>query len=107
MSAIVNVAINLSTIKFIGLYAASISTCVSYALTATMMYIDLKKTDNMIDIDLKYLLLFFLVLIATIGTYYKENTMLHILTLIAVFVFSLLSIKKYWNQVVIEIKKKS
>lgn len=42
-AAIVNVAVNMLLVKFIGIYAASISTVVAYAVLVIYRFIDLKK----------------------------------------------------------------
>lgn len=46
VSALVNVAVNILLIKYIGLYAASISSLVAYAVNCIWRYFDLKKYMN-------------------------------------------------------------
>lgn len=54
--AIINVLVNLALIRFIGLYAASISTLVSYASTALYRRIDIRKYIK-IKVNVKNILL--------------------------------------------------
>lgn len=46
ISAVVNIIIHISLIKFIGIYAATISTLVSYIVLFIVRYIDIKKSIN-------------------------------------------------------------
>ena len=49
LAAIINIIVHLSLIKFIGIYAATISTLISYIVLFIIRYIDIKKT-----IDIKF-----------------------------------------------------
>lgn len=46
VSALINIAVNLLLINYIGLYAATISSLVAYAVNCVWRYIDLKKYMN-------------------------------------------------------------
>lgn len=85
VSAIINILINIIFIKIIGLYAACISTLISYLVIVIYRYFDLKK-----DINIKYnwtsIGIILGILILTIITYYINNLILNIVWLIIVIV---------------------
>jgi len=81
ISALINILINIIFIKIIGLYAACISTLISYLIIVIYRYFDLKR-----DIIIKYnwgsIIIILVILIVTIITYYINNLILNILWLI-------------------------
>lgn len=106
ISAVINIVINLCMIKFIGLYAASLSTCISYVLTTLMMYFDLKKTGDMIKIDFRYLSSFVIVMCGTLSAYYFGNMMLKIIILLCVCCYSIFAVRNYLKPLVNILLKK-
>lgn len=87
--AIVNIVVNLLLISKFGVYAASISTLVSYAAVALYRAHDIKKMiiirwDKNIIISLISMFL-----IATVA-YYMRNVVMHIVVLIMSFIYSIL-----------------
>lgn len=95
ISAIINIVTNLCMIKFIGLYAASVSTCISYFSTTLMMYFDLKKTNDIIKVDFFYLSSFIIVMLGTIGVYYYGNIIFKLITFVFVFCYSIFTVRNY------------
>lgn len=85
ISAITNILINVIFIKFIGLYAACISTLLSYLVIVIYRYFDLKKDIN-IKYDRKNISIILGILIFIIITYYINNLVLNIVGLIIVVV---------------------
>lgn len=81
IAAIINIVINLVLIKRIGLYAASISTFVSYFVMAVMRWVDLKKYVGL-KIDKKMILFFAGMLIFNVSLYYINNATLNIINFI-------------------------
>lgn len=73
--AIINVLVNLALIRFIGLYAASISTLVSYASTALYRRIDIRKYIK-IKVNVKNILLNSVAVVFVTLSYYFNITIL-------------------------------
>lgn len=86
ISAILNIVINLSLIKFIGLYAASVSTLVTYIVISIIRYLDIRKTIK-IKLDIKSLIIFLLVYCLMTLVYYKNNIILNIISLLGILVY--------------------
>ena len=92
IGAVVNILINIVFIKYIGLYAAAISTMISYIIMAVYRHIDLKKYMN-IKIE-KYLLIKSLIVyIFAITLYYVNNIYLNIINLFIICLYSFLTNK--------------
>lgn len=95
-AAIINITTNLLMIKFIGLYAASISTVLAYLSMSIYRFIDVQKYVK-IKLDKKFIAIAVLVTSVIMTIYYIRNTYLCILgALIAVafaFIFNMDTIK--------------
>lgn len=89
MSAVMNIIINLLLIKFIGLYAAAISTFVSYFIMTIYRIFDINKKYFSIKFNKHTIFIFTLMFSFVIFTYYINNLMLNIFTLILVILFSI------------------
>lgn len=87
VSAVVNVVINLSLISTIGLYAASISTLVSYFLLALFRYIRVKKIKK-IWINWRFMILFSLLSFVCLYSYYFGNIYVKVVSLLLAFIFA-------------------
>ena len=81
--AIINILINIVFIKYIGLFAAAISTMISYMVMAIFRHFDLKKYVN-IKIDKLLIIKVFLMFILISISYYINNMYLNIFSLIIV-----------------------
>lgn len=82
--AIINVVVNIALIRFIGLYAASISTLVSYACVALYRKVDVKKYVN-INLNKRNVISnIIMVITVTIGYYINLNFTNIILFVLAV-----------------------
>lgn len=88
-SAVINIIINLVFIKYIGLYAAAISTALSYFIMMIYRHIDLKKYVN-IKYDKKIVFSIILMLIFTMLIYYKNDLITNILSLVVIIIYSIL-----------------
>ena len=87
IGAIVNIVVNVLLIKHIGLYAAAISTLLSYFVMMIYRYFDLKKYMK-ISFDKKSILLIVLVFIICIFMYYQKNIYINIISFVISVVFS-------------------
>lgn len=92
-SAILNILINLFLIKFIGLYAACISTLLSYMIMSIYRYIDCQKYVKL-KLNIKKIILFTIVFIFSSYIYIKGNMILLILNIIVVVLYSIITNKK-------------
>lgn len=93
LAAIINIIINLALIKYIGLYAASISTLIAYLAVFIYRFIDIRK-DIKIRFDIKPAILIGIAVIIVFITYYTNNIILNICMLIATVIFCILLNKK-------------
>lgn len=105
MAAIINLVVNLSLVKFIGLYAASISTLVAYLVMAIYRYIDVQKYVK-IKIDKKFLIIVFVMIPILLVSYYINNFYLNIVMLVVVCLYAALSNLKTLNIILDFIKRK-
>ena len=90
ISAVINIFVNIVLIKSIGLYAASISTVIAYALMFIYRWIDVKKY---VKFNVNNILMFALTIMygITIFTYYLKNTMISVVVLVIVVVFAIIT----------------
>ena len=89
IGAIVNIIINVLLIRHIGLYAAAVSTAISYAVMALYRHFDLKKY-----ISIKYesglFIKTFIMFTLAIVSYYYNHIISNIITLIIVCLYAFL-----------------
>lgn len=105
LGAIINIIINVIFIKRFGLYAASLSTAISYFVMMLYRHIDLKKYVT-ITIEKGFILKTILIYIFAIVLYYQNNIYLQILNLIVICIYALLLNKKFLLSSYNTIKKK-
>ncbi|MBE6160095.1 MAG: hypothetical protein E7157_03505 [Lactobacillales bacterium] len=104
IGAVINIVINLALIKFIGIYAAVISTLLSnYVVNAyrkykSKEYLTLEKIDNY------YLSIFMMILVTVL--YYFKNTYINILALVIALLYSFISNKELINSTKNLVKEK-
>lgn len=94
MGAIINILINIIFIKKIGLYAAAISTAISYFVMMLYRHIDLKKYVS-IKLEDGLIIKSICIFIFTIFLYYQHNLYLNILNLVVVCLYAFLSNKEF------------
>lgn len=89
VSALINIAINLVLIKFIGLLAACVSTLLSYMVMSLYRYYDCQKY---VKLKLKFIqiILFSLIYVVSSIIYLNGNMILKIFNLIMVMIFSII-----------------
>lgn len=92
-SALINIIINLIFIKFIGLYAASISTALAYIIMMIYRHFDLKKYLR-IKYDNKIVFYTIIMFCITITLYYINRVSLNIFNILLVITYTLILNKK-------------
>lgn len=91
MGAIINLAVNLLLVKFIGIYAAAISTLISCMV---IYYYRKNKVNQYIKIESVNLIIGFIILTSTLILYYiNSNIFIKILNLILVCIYAFLENK--------------
>lgn len=104
IGAVINIIVNLALIKFIGIYAAVISTLLSnYVVNAyrkykSKEYLTLEKIDNY------YLSIFMMILVTVL--YYFKNTYINILALVIALIYSYIANKDLINSTKNMVKEK-
>lgn len=81
ISAILNIIINICLINKIGLYAACVSTIISYFIMVIYRYIDIKKYIKL-DLNIKIILKYFIMFLIIMVLYYLEYKILIVVTII-------------------------
>ena len=96
IGAIINILINVVFIKHIGLYAASISTAISYFVMMIYRHIDLKKYIN-IKYEKGLVIKTILIFTFSIILYYQKNLILDIINLLVVVIYAVIMNKDFLN----------
>lgn len=109
IGAIINILVNVVLIKYIGLYAASISTAVSYLAMMVYRHFDLKKYIN-IQYDKGLLIKTIIIFTFSIILYYQRNFVLNIVNLGVVIIYAILLNRQFLlaskNTVVAKFRKR-
>lgn len=86
VSAVINIIVHLVLIKFIGLYAAVISTFVAFFIMSIYRFIDVSKRYFKVKIDINFIIQSLIALIVVFISYYINNIYLNVfVVLFAVF----------------------
>ena len=102
MGAIINIIINLIFVKLIGLYAAALSTAISYFAMMIYRHIDLKKYVK-IKYEKGLILKTILIFTFSITLYYQHNIILNIVNLIVIIIYAFLINRKFlkdWKNII-------
>ena len=105
MGAIINILINIVFIKYIGLYAAAISTTISYFVMVLYRHIDLKKYVN-IKYESGFFIKSFLIFTFAIFFYYYNHLITNIISLIVVCIYAFISNYSFLKESFLTIKNK-
>ena len=105
LGAIINVLINIIFIKKLGLYAAAISTTVSYFVMMIYRHFDMKKYVN-ITLEKSLIIKTILIFTIVIYFYYQRNLYLNILSLALAVIYSVLLNRKFLLETYENIAKK-
>lgn len=105
LAAVINIVINVVLIKFIGLYAASISTAIAYLAMFIYRGIDCKKYVNF-KLDKKMILELLIVFLITFIVYYMKVTVLNVLMFVVIILFTVIYNKKSFKSILKILKRK-
>jgi len=94
LGAIINLVVNVLLINYIGLYAASISTAVSYFVMMIYRHYDLKRYVN-IKFEKGLIIKCLLIFIFSITLYYINNIYLNVINLVVVVTYAIFINKKF------------
>lgn len=89
LAAIINLAIDIVLVKFIGIYAAAISTLVSYMLLAIYRYIDVQKYVK-IKFLKKDIAINIIIYVFTTILYYYNNIILNIINIMFAIIYAII-----------------
>ena len=89
LGAIINILVNVVFIKLIGIYAAALSTTLSYFVMMIYRHFDLKKYIN-IKIETSLIIKSIIMFSITLFVYYYNNMWLNIINLIVVVIYCVL-----------------
>ena len=101
IAAIINIVINVSMIKMYGLYAAAVSTLISYIVISIYRYIDVNKTISM-KLNHNILMITLEIFILSSIVYYINNLVLNLFNLLIIIVILIILNK---NMILIILKK--
>ena len=105
LAAVINIVVNVLLIKYIGLYAASISTAVAYASMLIYRAIDCRKYVKL-KLDFNMLITLLIVFVLTFVMYYKNITWLNVVMFVAIVLFSFVYNKNSFKSLAKIIKRK-
>lgn len=105
VGAIINILINVIFIKQIGLYAAAISTMVSYFVMMVYRHFDLKKYVN-IKIEKKLIIEAIIIYTFTLLIYYQKSIILHAICLLIVCIYAFITNKDFLKSSYLTVVKK-
>lgn len=80
-AAVINILLNFIFIKYIGLYAASISTLIAYFAMSIYRFCDVQKYVKL-KMDLSFIIIYSLMAIITMYVYYLQNRIICLIVLI-------------------------
>ena len=89
VSAVINIIVHLVLIKFIGLYAAVISTFVAYFVMSIYRLMDASKRYFKVKIDMKFIIQSFIALIFVFASYYISNIYLNVFVVLFAVLFAI------------------
>lgn len=94
IGAVINIVINVLLIRFIGLFAASLSTAIAYFTMMVYRHFDLKKYIK-ITYEKGLFVKTIVIFVFAIMVYYERNFYLNILSLVIVIIYSIVLNKEF------------
>ena len=88
-SAIINIITNIILIKYIGIYAAVVSTLISYMVLFIYRYIDVRKKYFKASLDWKKMILNIIIGIIVCIVYYQKNVYVKCASMIIITIYSI------------------
>ena len=104
-AAVINLVVNLALIKFIGLYAASISTLAAYLIMSVIRLIDVKKYI-VIRLDKKFIISAVLIGTVLLIVYYINNLFMNIGAVLLSILYAWIINDKSINSIINMVKSK-
>lgn len=104
-AAIINVVVNLILVKQIGIYAASLSTVIAYAILALYRYVDIQKYVKIL-FERKRIIISIIVGVGVCIAYYSNDFKLHLLGVFVAGVYGVVSNRKILLSVCRTVKNK-
>ncbi len=95
VSAIINIVLNIMFVKYIGLYAASMSTLIAYAVMAIYRYYDFKKVLD-IKWDFKNIIKSVVVSLFVTFLYYQKNIIANIIMILIAIIYFIVELLKIY-----------
>jgi O-antigen/teichoic acid export membrane protein len=93
-AAVINIGSNILLINFIGLYAAAVSTLLSYMAMSIYRYIHIKRYVN-VRLKVKTVLLTVLIGAIAVAAYYYDHLIINVLALLIVAAYAIISNRKF------------
>lgn len=106
ISALINIFVHLVLIRFVGLYAAAISTFISYLIMSIYRMYDIHKKYFKIIVDYKFAIISFFMGLIILTTYYLNNMSINIIILVITVIYALLYNKSSIKLLISFIKRK-
>ena len=103
LAALINIVIDVSCVKYIGIYAASISTLVAFLFLTIFRYVDSSKYVNA-KIDKVKLIRAVILEIGIMLVYYKNNTVLNLVAFLTFFIYAIKANYGYLYEMYTKIK---
>lgn len=107
ITAIVNIVSHLLLIKFVGLYAAAISTLLAFASMAVYRVFDVSKKYFRIKLDFKFVLISILFVAILFPIYYSNNIYINIVGVFLGIIYFFYYNKKSFKQLIKLARKRS
>lgn len=106
VSAVINIITHLLLIKFIGIYAAAISTLLAYFVMSIYRYADIKKRYYKIKIDKSIISSAIVILVILLPFYYTNNRKLSLVGLLITIIYAWILNRKSIKSIFITLKEK-
>ena len=106
VSAVINIIVHLVLIKFIGLYAAVISTFMAFFIMSIYRLIDVSKRYFKVKIDINFIIQSLIALIVVFISYYINNIYLNVFVVLFAVFFAIYINKNSFDIILKMIMKK-
>ncbi|MGU9047063.1 lipopolysaccharide biosynthesis protein [Clostridium perfringens] len=106
VAAVMNIVIHLLLINYIGLYAAAISTLVSFFVMSIYRIYDINKKYFKINIEKNFIFFSLIILLTVLVTYYINDLLLNIISLLIAIIYTLIINKSIVNIIINLTRKK-
>lgn len=100
VAAAINILVDILLVRFIGIYAAPISSICGYAVISFWRLYDVNKRHCRISISLKKSVVLLLGLVITVYSYYSNFMIVHIGALMIIAIISFILNKQFLNELV-------